>query len=80
MDDERFPGVFKVKQEIKDVELELKDYRKEIRLVLRQPSLDYVTVLQTEVRNKKSHRTLFFSFLLPRLLFHKTNQYRWQYN
>ncbi|KAK7115963.1 DNA mismatch repair protein Msh3-like [Littorina saxatilis] len=47
-DDNRYSQVAQVKGEISSAMQELKDYRREIRLVLRQPSLDYVTVLQTE--------------------------------
>ena len=42
-----------VKGEISSIEQELKDYRKEIRLALRQPSLEYTNVLQTEVNQEK---------------------------
>ncbi|XP_076444130.1 DNA mismatch repair protein Msh3-like [Babylonia areolata] len=47
-DDSRYTQVAEVKGEISSVIQELKDYRREIRLVLRQPSADYVTVSQTE--------------------------------
>ena len=52
-DDNRYSQVAQVKGEISSIEQELKDYRKEIRLALRQPSLEYTTVLQTEVNQEK---------------------------
>ncbi|KAL8616653.1 hypothetical protein ACOMHN_031635 [Nucella lapillus] len=47
-DDSRYSQVAQVKDDISSVVQELKDYRREIRVVLRQPSVDYVTVSQTE--------------------------------
>ena len=49
-DESVFPSIVKRKAEIEDVKRQLKDHRREIRLKLSQPSLDYVTVLQIEVR------------------------------
>lgn len=49
LNDSRYPEIAEVKGQIKAVMQEIKDYLKEIRAVLRQPSLNYVTVLQTEV-------------------------------
>ncbi|KAK7482631.1 hypothetical protein BaRGS_00026130 [Batillaria attramentaria] len=48
VDIERYPEVASVKHEISNVLQEIKDYRREIRLALRQPALDYVTVNQVE--------------------------------
>ena len=48
-DESKFPAVMNRKKEIANVLQEIRDHRREVRLVLRLPSLDYVTVLGTEV-------------------------------
>ena len=45
----KYNGIVKCKQGIEDVMREIRDHRKEIRLTLRLPALDYSTVLGTEV-------------------------------
>jgi hypothetical protein len=45
--------VQKRKKEIKDVEKEMSDHRRTVRLILKQPAVDYVTVLGTEVKKIK---------------------------
>lgn len=50
VDNGRFPEIAEVKKHISDVLQEIQDHRREIRLALRQPSLDYTTVMQTEVK------------------------------
>jgi hypothetical protein len=45
--------VQKRKKEIKDVEKEMSDHRRTVRLILKQPAVDYVTVLGTEVKKFK---------------------------
>ncbi|XP_041367946.1 DNA mismatch repair protein Msh3-like [Gigantopelta aegis] len=54
-DESVYPSIVERKAEIENVKKQLKDHRKEIRLKLGQPSLDYVTVMQieflVEVRN-----------------------------
>ena len=57
-DDDRYSQVAQVKGEISSVVQELKDYRKDIRLALRQPSLDYTTVLQAEVNFQKGFQCI----------------------
>ncbi|XP_052101340.1 DNA mismatch repair protein Msh3-like isoform X1 [Mytilus californianus] len=58
-DESLFPTVQMRKKEIKDVEKEMLDHRRTVRLILKQPALDYTTVLGTEylieVKNKVSH-------------------------
>ncbi|XP_071168797.1 DNA mismatch repair protein Msh3-like isoform X1 [Mytilus edulis] len=58
-DESLFPTVQRRKQEIKDVEKEMLDHRRTVRLILKQPALDFTTVLGTEylieVKNKVSH-------------------------
>ena len=49
-DESLFPMVQKRKKEIKDVEKEMSDHRRTVRLILKQPAVDYVTVLGTEVK------------------------------
>ncbi|XP_025077388.1 DNA mismatch repair protein Msh3-like isoform X3 [Pomacea canaliculata] len=59
VDNGRFPEITEVKKHISDVLQEIRDHRREIRLALRQPSLDYTTVMQTEflveVKNTQLH-------------------------
>ncbi|KAK6179331.1 hypothetical protein SNE40_011718 [Patella caerulea] len=43
-----FPEIVKRKQEIHEVLKDIKDHRRDIRLTLKQPSLEYVTVSQIE--------------------------------
>ena len=52
-DESLFPMVQKRKKEIKDVEKEMSDHRRTVRLILKQPAVDYVTVLGTEVKKFK---------------------------
>ncbi|KAJ8303889.1 hypothetical protein KUTeg_017472, partial [Tegillarca granosa] len=47
-DDSQFPDIVKCKKLINEVKKELLSHRRDIRLQLKQPSLDYVTVLGTE--------------------------------
>ena len=49
----KYSGIVKCKQDIEDVMREIRDHRREIRLALRLPALDYSTVLGTEVCKKK---------------------------
>lgn len=48
-DESLFPTVQTRKQEIKDIEKEMLDHRRTVRLILKQPALDFTTVLGTEV-------------------------------
>ena len=47
----KYRGIVKCKKEIEDVMNEIKDHRREVRLALRLPALDYTTVMGTEVSN-----------------------------
>lgn len=44
-----FPDIKKRKNQIEAVRREIVDHRREVRIALRQPSLDYVTVMGVEV-------------------------------
>ncbi|ESP05453.1 hypothetical protein LOTGIDRAFT_208479 [Lottia gigantea] len=46
--EDNYPDIMNIKEEINEVLKDIKDHRKDIRLILHQPSLDYVTVSQTE--------------------------------
>lgn len=47
--EEDFPAIRKRKNQIEAVRREIIDHRREVRIALRQPSLDYVTVMGIEV-------------------------------
>ena len=49
VDDSTYPAVCQCKQDIEDVRAEIKDHRREVRLALRMPAVDYVTVSGIEV-------------------------------
>ena len=49
LEDEGVAPVYTTKERIAEVLGEIHDHRKEVRLALRQPGLNYTTVLQTEV-------------------------------
>lgn len=46
-----FPLIRERKGEIQAALLEIQEHRREVRLIMRNPSLDYVTVSGQEVRN-----------------------------
>ncbi|XP_071104806.1 DNA mismatch repair protein Msh3-like [Haliotis cracherodii] len=47
-DESKFPQIVGRKKEMADVQLDLKDHLRDVRRTVRQPALNYVTVLQTE--------------------------------
>ncbi|KAK3098520.1 hypothetical protein FSP39_020282 [Pinctada imbricata] len=47
-DESIFPSVLKRKSAIQDVMKDLQEHRREVRLLLKQPALDYTTVMGTE--------------------------------
>lgn len=49
INEENFPDIQRRKDQIQAVRKEIVDHRREVRILLRQPSLDYVTVMGTEV-------------------------------
>ena len=49
LEDEGVAPIYTTKERIVEVLGEIHDHRKEVRLALRQPGLNYTTVLQTEV-------------------------------
>ncbi len=48
-DESEFEELSQIKKDIQDTMKEIRDHRREVRLALRMPSLDYTTVLGTEV-------------------------------
>ncbi|GFO14525.1 DNA mismatch repair protein msh3 [Plakobranchus ocellatus] len=48
LEDESVSSVYATKENINDILREIQDHRKEVRIALRQPGLNYTTVLQTE--------------------------------
>ena len=49
LEDESVAAVYTTKEKLSEVLSSIHDHRKEVRLALRQPSLNFTTVLQTEV-------------------------------
>ncbi len=49
VDEAKYPTLLHHKKNIEDILSEIKDHRKEVRLALRLPGLDYSTVMGTEV-------------------------------
>ncbi|XP_061172820.1 DNA mismatch repair protein Msh3-like [Saccostrea echinata] len=60
INEQDFPDIGKRKKQIEAVRTEILDHRREIRLLLRQPSLDYVTVMGIEylIEVKNAHINL----------------------
>ena len=56
-DESEFEELSQCKKDIQDTMKEIRDHRREVRLALRMPSLDYTTVLGTEVRAQSLFRT-----------------------
>ncbi|GFO41051.1 DNA mismatch repair protein msh3 [Plakobranchus ocellatus] len=48
LEDESVSSVYATKENINEILREIQDHRKEVRIALRQPGLNYTTVLQTE--------------------------------
>ncbi len=59
----KYDGIVQCKKNIEDILSEIRDHRREVRLALRLPGLDYTTVMGTEValqrRSRKCRRVLF---------------------
>jgi hypothetical protein len=47
-----FPDVFECKEKITKVTKEIGEHRRQVRLTLRQPALEYCTLLGTEVNTQ----------------------------
>ena len=48
-DDSSFPDVLECKEKITAITKEIREHRRQVRLIVRQPALEYSTVLGTEV-------------------------------